>query len=44
MQSLMSQTFKNFEYLVIDEISTDDSLEVIKKKQDNNTFLGATEP
>lgn len=31
MQSMASQTFKEFEYVIIDGASTDDSVEVIKK-------------
>lgn len=31
IQSIVAQTFKNFEFLILDDYSTDDSLKIIKK-------------
>lgn len=38
IDSVVSQTFKDFEYIVIDGASTDDSVEIIESYSDNITY------
>ena len=35
VQSIISQSYKNFELLIVDDCSTDKSLELIKRFKDN---------
>ena len=39
LQSVAAQTFKDFEYIIIDGVSTDDSVEIIKKYEIEITHL-----
>lgn len=39
LQSVATQTFKDFEYIIIDGVSTDDSVEIIKKYEIEITHL-----
>ena len=39
IQSVASQTFKDFEYVIIDGASTDDSVDVIKKYEASFAYL-----
>ena len=36
MESILSQSFKDFEFIIINDCSTDDSLRIIKKYQEND--------
>ena len=35
IKSILNQTFKNFEFIIIDDGSTDDSMKIIKSYNDN---------
>ena len=35
MKSILNQTFQNFEFIIIDDGSTDDSVKIIKSFDDN---------
>lgn len=39
IQSILSQTFDNFEFIIVDDGSTDDSLQIIDKFNDNRISL-----
>jgi len=39
IQSILNQTFKDFEFIIINDASTDNSLEIIKKYKDKRIRL-----
>ena len=39
IKSVLSQSFKNYEYIVLDGASTDKTIDIIKKYEKKNKFL-----
>lgn len=39
LQSVLNQTFKNFEFLIVNDCSTDNSLDLIKSYKDSRIFI-----